>query len=377
MKILTVLGARPQFIKAAALSSAIRAHNQNAQNAQNTIEDVLVHTGQHFDHNMSQIFFDELEITPPKYQLNVSSATHGSMTGQMMIRLDEILISEKPDSVLVYGDTNSTLAGALCASKLRIPLIHVEAGLRSFNRDIPEEINRLLTDRVADLLFCPSEKAVKWLAAEGITENVHVSGDIMFDSTLMFSDRDPSADLKKLISGLRKNFVTVTIHRAANTENVENLREIVRALNEISKRFDVVFLVHPRTKKCIETNKIDVSQLKVCEPLGYTDLLHLVKLSQCVLTDSGGLQKEAFFLQKPCVTLRDETEWVELLEEGVNELTGASFEKILSSFEKLHAKPIHRKNIYGDGKASQKILNSILTYFENRGSRQVSRRAQE
>jgi UDP-GlcNAc3NAcA epimerase len=358
MKILTVLGARPQFVKAATLSQAIREHNEKSNEI---VEDIIVHTGQHFDHNMSQIFFDEMNITPPRYNFGINSATHGVMTGKMMIDLDNVMIKEKPDVVLVYGDTNSTLAGAICASKLHLPLAHVEAGLRSFNKKIPEEVNRLLTDRISDYLFCPSNQAVEWLKDEGITNNVFNSGDVMYDSTLHFSNFPISTGVEKILSEIKREFVVVTIHRAANTDNIENLKSIIFALNQISEEVDVIYLAHPRSKVLIEKSGINIGKIKMNDPLGYTDLLQLVKRSQCVLTDSGGLQKEAYFLQKPCVTLRDETEWMELIIEGVNVLTGANQSKIFKAFQEMRFKKIGTKEIYGDGKASKFILKTLLS----------------
>lgn len=362
MKIVTVLGARPQFIKAASLSHAIRHLNTVRKQP---IEDIIIHTGQHFDHNMSQVFFDEMNITTPKHRFHVHSSTHGVMTGQIMTMLDQVLIDEAPSCVLVYGDTNSTLAGALCASKLRIPLVHVEAGLRAFNKDIPEEINRVLTDQISDLLFCPSQQSVQWLAKEGITKGVHCVGDIMYDSTLLFSQKQASPYIQNYLANIKSHFVFVTIHRASNTDKVENLAEIVKALNKISDTHSVIFAIHPRTRKIIEKQKWDLSKLHVIDPLSYIDLLYTVKHSQCVLTDSGGLQKEAFFLSKPCITLREETEWVELLYEGVNTLVGTNYDKITSAFEKFKNKLIKPSNVYGSGDTSKKILETILaTYGE-------------
>lgn len=363
MKIITVLGARPQFIKAATLSHAIRKHNEQSSIK---IEDIIIHTGQHFDHNMSQVFFDEMKITPPKYSLGVNSSTHGVMTGQMMMQIDEILLKEKPDYVLVYGDTNSTLAGALCAVKLHLPIVHVEAGLRSFNKEIPEEVNRVLTDQISDLLFCPSDRSVEWLKNEGVTKNVFNVGDVMVDSALYFSEQKPSSNVETILSKVKRDFALVTVHRAGNTDNEKNLSEILRALTEISKETDVVFLVHPRTKKRIEALGLDISSLIVHEPVGYTDLLQLLKRSKCVLTDSGGLQKEAYFLEKHCVTLREETEWVELVKKGASTLVGANYDKIMSAYRSSKNKIVKRENVYGDGSASQKILALILQDYSKR-----------
>ncbi len=363
MKIITILGARPQFIKAATLSEAIRQHNRSTTAL---IEDIIVHTGQHFDHNMSQVFFDEMEITPPRYSLGVNSSTHGVMTGQMMLQIDEILLKEKPDYVLVYGDTNSTLAGALCGAKLHFPIVHVEAGLRSFNKQIPEEINRVLTDQISDLLFCPSEQAVTWLKNEGIKQNVFNVGDVMVDSALFFSKRLPTKTAFDLRASLPKSFVTVTLHRAGNTDDPSKLTEIIRALRTISEEAGVLFLIHPRTKKRVEELKIEMGSIVVSEPMGYSDLLYFVKESTCVLTDSGGLQKESYFLGKPCVILREETEWVELVESGASKLAGSNFNKILSAFRASVEHMIADKGIYGDGRASARILQTIVADFKKR-----------
>lgn len=356
MKILTVIGARPQFIKASIISDSIRRHNTKGKRQ---IEDVVVHTGQHFDYNMSQVFFDELGVTAPKYSLDIHSATHGVMTGKMMMALDKVMIAEKPDLVLVFGDTNSTLAGAICASKLHLPLAHIEAGLRAFNKKIPEEVNRILTDQISDFLFCPSQQAVDWLKNEGIVNNVFVSGDVMYDSVIKFSSREPSPTVKNIIHKMKKPYAVVTIHRADNTTDSKRLKQILKTLQQLIAEIDILFLVHPRTSKKIIEEQISCEGINIYEPLGYYDLLQLVKGSQCVFTDSGGLQKEAFFLEKPCITLRDETEWVELVKQGANILAGADEDKILSAYQALKNKIITNNNIYGDGRAGDKII-SIL-----------------
>ena len=326
MKILHVVGARPQFIKAAPVGKALRAAGHT---------EVLVHTGQHYDDGMSAVFFRELEIPEPDYNLGVGSGPHGWQTGQMLMRIEEVLLAEKPDWVLVYGDTNSTLAGALAACKLRIPLAHVEAGLRSFNREMPEEYNRVLTDHCSDLLFCPTQMAVDNLAREGITKGVHLVGDTMYDAVLQFAEiaRQRSTILQDL--GLKpKGYLLATAHRPYNTDVPENLRNILTAFAEIGE--PLIFPVHPRTWQNIseldgvasfEFNR----NVRMIEPVGYLDMLVLEQNARLILTDSGGIQKEAYWLSVPCVTLRDETEWVETVEAGWNVLAGADMVHIVTA----------------------------------------------
>ncbi|RJP50893.1 MAG: UDP-N-acetylglucosamine 2-epimerase (non-hydrolyzing) [Anaerolineaceae bacterium] len=326
MKVVTIVGARPQFIKAAPVSKALREAGHT---------EFLLHTGQHYDCGMSQVFFDELGLPVADVNLNVRSGNHGQQTGQMLIGIEEVLLAEKPDWVLVYGDTNSTLAGALAAVKLHIPLAHVEAGLRSFNREMPEEHNRVLTDYCADMLFCPTQTAVDNLSKAGITHGVHLVGDTMYDAVLQFGAiaRQRSTILQEL--GLQpKGYLLATVHRQANTDNAQNLRNILAAFTEIEEL--IIFPVHPRTRQKIAELGLDNLQSKIrnpkfIEPVGYLDMLMLEQSARMILTDSGGIQKEAYWLGVQCVTLRGETEWVETIQSGWNMLVGADREKIKKS----------------------------------------------
>jgi UDP-GlcNAc3NAcA epimerase len=348
MKILTVIGARPQFIKAAAVSNVIRKEHQ----------EILVHTGQHYDDNMSKVFFDELEIPKPDYNLEIGSGNHGHQTGSMLIKLEELYLQEKPDLVLVYGDTNSTLAGALCASKLLIPVAHVEAGLRSFNMNMPEEQNRILTDHLSKFLFVPTISAEKNLCNEGVTRGVYNVGDVMYDGILHFkeiSNKKSSIMNKIQLSG--EEFLLCTIHRAENTDNIERLGSIINALNDSGKK--VILPLHPRTKKYIKDYGFKLSDnVEVIDPLGYLDMIQLEMHCKKIVTDSGGVQKEAFFMGKPCITLRDETEWIETVENGWNTIVGTNKEKILDAILNFMPNRV-QDNIFGDGAASKRILNII------------------
>lgn len=356
MKVLTVIGARPQFIKASVVSRELK----NAG-----INEIILHTGQHFDHNMSEIFFDELNIPQPDYLLNINGGSHGSMTGEMLKEIEKIIISESPALVLVYGDTNSTLAGALAAAKLHIPVCHVEAGLRSFNREMPEEINRVLTDHISSILFCPSKNAVYNLENEGISQNNHnieVVGDVMYDSVKFFSKYSKSpAKLDLTNSG---DFILSTIHRAENTDNINRLSSIIKALNFIHLNLCRVILpIHPRTKKLISQLDIDIDFICI-EPVGYLQMLWLIQNCKLVMTDSGGLQKEAYYLNKLCITLRDQTEWVELVDHGFNQLVGADFKEIVEGTKSYLNKNIDFINdIYGNGEASKKISEIIKGFI--------------
>lgn len=359
MKIVTVIGARPQFIKAAAVSRVIRDRYAGQ------IEEILVHTGQHYDENMSQVFFDELDIPRPRYNLEISGGNHGAMTGRMLEAVENVLLQERPDWVLVYGDTNSTLAGALAAAKLHMPVAHVEAGLRSFNMRMPEEINRILADWVSSMLFCPTETAVANLRAEGITNGVHNIGDVMYDIALFYRDqaRRQSKCLQKL--GLAEGgFVLATCHRAENTDNLERLKGIVTALGRIAARLPVVLPLHPRTRKLLIDHDLYgmLGSVKVTEPLPFLDMVALEQAANVILTDSGGVQKEAFFYGVPCITMRDETEWVETVGTGANRLVGASASAILAAFDDAMNKTrtaIHDKP-YGDGDAAGKIVALLV-----------------
>tara|TARA_Y100000768_G_scaffold389018_1_gene390395 strand:+ start:10505 stop:11578 length:1074 start_codon:yes stop_codon:yes gene_type:complete len=356
MKILTVIGARPQFVKAATISRVIK----NIEG----ITEVIVHTGQHFDANMSDIFFEEMEIPKPNYHFAINGLGHGAMTGQMLEKIEEVLLKEKPDWVLVYGDTNSTLAGALAASKLHINVAHVEAGLRSYNMRMPEEQNRILTDRISKVLFCPTEQAVKNLKNEGY-ENIDIQvlnvGDVMFDAATFYAK---SSAKKSRLDKIQGEFALVTCHRAENTDDIDRLTSIVESLNEISKTVKIILPIHPRTKNIMKKNNLKFD-FDTIEPVGYFDMVELLKNCRFVMTDSGGLQKEAYFFDKPCITMRDETEWVELVESRVNSLVGAKKEKILSNFKRIMREKIEfPKSLYGDAKSAEKIVHYLLDPVE-------------
>jgi UDP-GlcNAc3NAcA epimerase len=367
MKVVTIVGARPQFIKAASVSRAIQKHNEEHQ-AQ--IREVMVHTGQHYDENMSQVFFDELEIREPDYNLGVGSGSHGKMTGMMLEKIEEVLLKEKPDVVLVYGDTNSTFAGALAAAKLHIPVGHVEAGLRSFNRQMPEEINRVLTDHVSTFLFCPTDTAVNNLKKEGITEGVFKVGDVMFDSFLF---NGKLAEKKSMILselGLEpKNYCLVTVHREENTTNGKRLTGIFEAFNQLATQ-DCPFIapLHPRTAKALDElgrDRICGPHVRILEPISYLDMILLETHAKVILTDSGGVQKEAFFAERPCITLREETEWVELVEHGYNVIAGFTQKGICKAFGNMVVRSVSSKReLYGGGAASETIVN-ILNSADN------------
>ncbi|SFI64756.1 non-hydrolyzing UDP-N-acetylglucosamine 2-epimerase [Thermoflavimicrobium dichotomicum] len=351
MKVVTVVGARPQFIKAAPVSRALRKVGQ----------EILVHTGQHYDKSMSDVFFEELNIPVPDYHLHVGSKSHGAQTGDMLAKVEEVLLKEKPDCLLVYGDTNSTLAGALAAAKLHIPVAHVEAGLRSFNRRMPEEINRVLTDHVSKWLFCPTKTAVSHLNNEGITQGVFLVGDVMLDAVNY--NRQLALQESRVLSqfGLEANrYLLITLHRAENTDDPARLKEIIEAVNELDT--PAVLPLHPRTHGKLEQFglKIQNPYVLVIEPVGYLDMLQLEVHAQKILTDSGGVQKEAFFAQVPCITMRDETEWVETVELGANVLVGANKEKILDAVEHFTVDFNEIPLVFGDGKAAEKIVNQLM-----------------
>lgn len=352
IKIVTVVGARPQFVKAAVLSRLIKNED--------SIVEILVHTGQHFDASMSDVFFGEMEIPKPKYNLEVSNLSHGAMTGRMLEKIEEILQIEKPDILLVYGDTNSTLAGALAAQKMHIPLAHVEAGLRSFDMHMPEEVNRIITDRLASVLFVPTYNGIKNLQKEGYDDfdcKIILSGDIMQDAALYYAER--SGEKAKLPANIPESFILCTLHRAENTDDKERLKNIVDSLNEINKEIPIVLPLHPRTKKMLQSFglKLDVHLL---DPVGYFEMIELLKKCSLVMTDSGGLQKEAYFFKKPCITLRDQTEWTELVTNGFNKIVGANKNQIISGYrEMLDASPDYSKELYGGGMAGEKILDYL------------------
>ncbi len=352
-KILTIIGARPQFIKAAAVSREIARREG--------LREVIVHTGQHFDHNMSQVFFEQMQIPAPAYNLGIHSLPHGAMTGRMLERAEEVMLREDPDWVMVYGDTNSTLAGALAAKKIGLPVAHVEAGLRSFNMSMPEEINRILTDRIADLLFCPTQTALENLDREGFEHfesRVLLTGDVMYDAYLHFSDlRKAPKNLK-----LPKKFGLVTLHRAENTDQPATLKQIVEALNQIAVQLPLVLPVHPRTFKVLNHSKLPAmhKNITVSEPVSYLEILYLLEKCQMVLTDSGGLQKEAYFAERPCITLRNETEWTELAEAGYNIVAGSSKKNIYAAFQRFsNSMPKFNAGLYGIGNAAGMIADAF------------------
>ena len=350
MKILTILGARPQFIKAGSVSREIKNYPE--------IQEVIVHTGQHYDANMSDIFFDEMKIPKPDYFLGIGGKSHGAMTGQMIEKIEEVVLKEKPDWVMVYGDTNSTLAGAIVASKLHIKLAHVEAGLRSFNMKMPEEVNRILTDRVSNILFCPTDTAIENLQNEGYDNldcKIIKSGDVMQDGAMFYKSlaTKPSCEIKD-------DFILCTIHRAENTDDPLRLKSIFDALNTIAKEKQIILPLHPRTKKILNELDIDTSKLTIIDPVGYLEMIWLIDNCSLIMTDSGGLQKEAFFFEKPCITLRDETEWVELVENGFNTLVGADKEKILNAYHVQNFSLDFNIDLYGGGQASKNIIENLL-----------------
>ncbi len=368
MKICTIVGARPQFIKAAAISRAIAVYNRVTPHASRLTE-VIVHTGQHYDDDMSAVFFRELEIPDPAYNLGIGSGTHGAQTGQMLAAIEEVLLIEKPDWVLIYGDTNSTLASALAAAKLHIPIAHVEAGLRSFNRRMPEEINRVVADHLSRFLFCPSQVAVNNLSDEGIassltpnslrlTPHVFLVGDVMADA-LQFAVRkihDRYA-IEEKFHLQHKTYLLATVHRAENTDNKEHLQNIINALDSIEET--IVFPIHPRTKKILhDMNWQPKPHIRIIDPVGYFDMIALENAARMILTDSGGIQKEAYWLKVPCVTLRDETEWVETVENGWNRLTGANATAIIAAVHNF-IPPSGQGTLYGDGQAAKKILKVL------------------
>lgn len=382
MKFVTIIGARPQFIKAAALSRAIRDLYANH------IEEVIVHTGQHYDPNMSQVFFDEMKIPRPNYQLEVGSASHGKQTAAMIDGIEDILLKEKPDAVVLYGDTNSTLAGAIAASKLYIPVAHVEAGLRSFNKQMPEEINRILCDHVSAFLFSPTETGVANLVKEGFAldnaapynmdnPKVYHCGDVMYDNTLFFSAyARENVDLLDNVGLEPGNFILATIHRNTNTDYPERLTAIFKALLELTEgRGETILLpLHPRTKKVLSTNldpevyrQVQGSdRLKLILPVSFLEMTALESACKMVITDSGGVQKESFFLEKPCIVLRPETEWVELVASGTARLADASEARILEAFEYFSSvDSLVFPRIFGDGKAAEFIVNELYRHLRN------------
>jgi UDP-N-acetylglucosamine 2-epimerase len=405
MKIVTVVGARPQFIKAAAVNRAIQAISRSHRSfgrphSKKKIQEILVHTGQHYDYLMDRVFFDELKLPKPDYHLGVGSGSHARQTAMMLERIESVLEREKPEVVLVYGDTNSTLSGALAAAKLNIPVAHVEAGLRSYNRTMPEEINRLLTDHLSTFLFCPTHQAVQNLLKEGIkdgkTKVVKKVGDVMYDSILYYSDlaekkstilqdlglvghgsfvqhptlrhaprRVHGSPEPHMVQGAVRipNYYLATLHRAENTDTPKRLKSILKALNEIGKDVPILLPLHPRTKKIMKAYHLfpETQRITLIDPVSYLDMLKLEKNAKAILTDSGGVQKEAYWFGVPCFTLRDETEWVETIHSGWNILVGTGKKKIVEEVRQGEGRkrPPKKRGIFGDGKASEKIVRMI------------------
>jgi UDP-GlcNAc3NAcA epimerase len=355
MKIVSIVGARPQFIKCAPVSKELRKKNH----------EILVHTGQHYDYELSKVFFDQLGIPTPDYNLEVGSASHGKQTGVMLVEIEKILLEEKPDVVLVYGDTNSTLAGALASVKLHIPIGHVEAGLRSFDRTMPEEINRILTDHASDLLFVPTQTAVNHLKHEGVTQGVFLVGDVMYDVLKQSMPIARKSQILETLSIHPKEYFLATIHRPSNTDAVENLSTILEAFSTSDKQ--IIFPIHPRTKHFIKEHGLEHSigqNVKIIPPVSYFDFLWLEQNAEKILTDSGGIQKESYLLKVPCITLRENTEWVETLEDGWNVLVGTDKEKIKNAIRTFNPKGKQR-DLFGTGDASTKIVKIIEDYGSN------------
>jgi UDP-N-acetylglucosamine 2-epimerase len=353
MKIISVVGARPQFIKLSSLSKELRRKHR----------EIILHTGQHYDDELSRIFFSELSIPKPDYNLGIGSSEHGEQTGRMLEKTEEVLLFEKPDLVVVYGDTNSTLAGALASAKQNIPVAHVEAGLRSFKKSMPEEINRILTDHVSSLLFCPTPTSVKNLKREGITKGVHLVGDVMYDSLREnLSMAEKKSTIMKRLNLTPKDFYLMTIHRAENTDIKKNLKKITQILTNLDGK--VVFPMHPRTRKRLAEFKLldklaSKENLHLIDPVSYLDMLILEKNAKAVLTDSGGVQKEAFFLRTPCLTLREETEWVETVRSSGNFLVSLELKSVKQVLKKIRTPSKTRKSYWCDGRASQNILKVL------------------
>lgn len=348
-KIISVIGARPQFIKYAPLSIEL----------QGRCNDISIHSGQHYDKEMSDIFFEELQIPSPKYMLESGSGSHGVQTGKMLVQLDPILLEENPDAVVVFGDTNTTLAGALAASKLNIPVIHIESGLRSFNREMPEELNRIATDHMSSLLFAPTDEAVSNLRNEGLSKNVEKTGDLMADSLRIATEYLAE---KKVAPPVEGNYYLATIHRNYNTDKTERLLEILQALNELN--YPVVFPMHPRSRNLLKEWNVDLEKyksIKIIKPLGYFSFINHMLHAQAIITDSGGIQKEAYILKKPCITLRYETEWVETLQGNWNILAGNNLDQIQEYLKK--DKGIHNSSLYGNGYAGKTIADRIISYI--------------
>ena len=356
MKVITIIGARPQFIKAATVSRAFKKYYPETQ-------EIIVHTGQHFDENMSDVFFLELSIPTPDYKLGIGGGTHGQNTGRMIEHIEEVLINEKPDWVLVYGDTDSTLAGALAASKLHIKIAHVESGLRSFNKRMPEEINRILTDQVSSILFTPSKLATDNLTYEGVSsEIIHQVGDVMFDASIFYNKiSDQESNILEQLDIIDAEYMLLTIHRRENTTSKVKLENIMHGLEESDR--NIIWPLHPGTKHQLEKFNIAIPKnIKIIDPVGYLDMISLQKNSQLVITDSGGVQKEAYFYQVPCVILRDETEWVELIENGYSVLSGSDSKRIKEAINNMVLSEIDGRHLYGQGDAAEKIVKVLSSF---------------
>jgi UDP-GlcNAc3NAcA epimerase len=369
MKILTIIGARPQFIKAAMISKEIIEYN-HSRSIDSQITEEIIHTGQHYDENMSDIFFSQMKIPEPVNVLNSGGLSHGEMTGTLLIEIEKEIIKRKPDFVLIYGDTNSTLAGALAASKLHVPIVHVEAGLRSFNKVMPEEINRIVTDHLSTLLFCPTESSIKNLKNEGIVQGVTMTGDIMYDAAQYFGRE--SCEISHILKNLdiKPNcYILSTVHRAENTDNLHNIKSILVALSKIAcENTHVILPLHPRTKSII--NKFNLNMIiesnkyfRVIEPISFIDMVALERNSSLIITDSGGVQKEAYFHKVPCITLRNETEWIETVENGWNQIVGANEKLIIQAIG--NAKKGLTIDDYGNGESAGLMLKTIIEYFHN------------
>ncbi len=356
MKIASIIGARPQFIKLSPLSKELRKYHK----------EIIIHTGQHYDRKMSGLFFKELDITEPDYNLEVGSGSHGYQTGEMLKRIEKVLIKEKPDLVIVYGDTNSTLAGALAAAKLNIKVVHIEAGLREFDKSIPEEINKIVSDHTSEILFCPSDLGVRNLAKEGITANVYNVGDITLDlAKRLLADIILEKSILKKYNLKKKDFCYMTMHREKNTKQKKRLGSIVSALEHISKT--IIFPVHPRTIKALKEYKLwgkinQIKSLKIVPPIGYNESIMLIKNAEKTITDSGGVIKESYFLKTPAVIIDDTTEWVETIEDGWNIIAGADKNKIIRYVNKT-VKPRRHREVYGNGKSAQKIIKILNNHL--------------
>ena len=349
MKVLSVVGARPQFIKASVVSQEIRKK----------FKEILCHTGQHYDYEMSKLFFGQLSIPEPDYNLDIGSGYQGNQTGKMLIEIEKVLLKEKPNFVLVYGDTNSTLAGALAAVKIHIPVGHVEAGLRSFDKTMPEEINRILTDHTSDFLFSPTRTGINNLKKEGILKGVYLTGDVMYDVLLNNLKTAEKSNVLENLDVKSKGYFLITLHRQSNTDNIENLSSILDALSAINEK--VIFPIHPRTAKFIDIHGLKQNigrNIIITKPVGYFDFIWLQKNAKKILTDSGGIQKEAYLLNVPCITLRENTEWIETIEDGWNVLVGSDKEKILDAVNNFKPRGKQRK-VFGNGHASEKIVKIL------------------